>query len=214
VFFVGFRADIDANWSFPDITHTFDALLSDQWITFEYWDRHKIAKKNRPKQPQRFEKRIEKLRKSNEKPYTNFRPWLTIRDALIGLPDPRTESNGNFFFNHQFQPGARVYPGHTGSPMDLPAKALKAGDHGVPGGENMMVLPDGNVRYFTVREAARVQTFPDGYIFHGAWSETMRQLGNAVPVKLSHAVAASVAEKLLAQEQNDLEKLIKTLGQE
>jgi DNA (cytosine-5)-methyltransferase 1 len=53
------------------------------------------------------------------------------------------------------------------------------------------------VRYFSVREAARIQTFPDGYIFHGSWTETMRQLGNAVPVMLARVVAASVAESLV-----------------
>jgi DNA (cytosine-5)-methyltransferase 1 len=62
----------------------------------------------------------------------------------------------------------------------------------------MMVKPDGSVRYFTERESARLQTFPDGYIFHGAWSEVMRQLGNAVPVTLAEVVACSVAESLAA----------------
>jgi DNA (cytosine-5)-methyltransferase 1 len=74
---------------------------------------------------------------------------------------------------------------------------LKAGDHGVPGGENMLVRLDGSVRYFSIRESARLQTFPDGYVFHGSWTESMRQLGNAVPVLLAQTVAASVAEKLL-----------------
>lgn len=41
-----------------------------------------------------------------------------------------------------------------------------------------------------------MQTFLDGYVFHGAWSEIMRQLGNAVPVKLAHVVASSVAVRL------------------
>ena len=53
------------------------------------------------------------------------------------------------------------------------------------------------MRYLTVREAARIQTFPDGYHFHGSWTETMRQLGNAVPVMLGRVVAASVAESLI-----------------
>jgi DNA (cytosine-5)-methyltransferase 1 len=79
----------------------------------------------------------------------------------------------------------------------MPAKTLKAGDHGVPGGENMMVRENGELRYFSVRESARLQTFPDGFVFHGSWTETMRQLGNAVPVALAHFVAASVAEKLI-----------------
>jgi DNA (cytosine-5)-methyltransferase 1 len=77
--------------------------------------------------------------------------------------------------------------------LDEPAKALKAGDHGVPGGENMMIHPNGQVRYFTVRESARLQTFPDNYLFPGSWTESMRQLGNAVPVQLAGVVASSVA---------------------
>lgn len=100
-----------------------------------------------------------------------------------------------------------MYSGHTGSLLDMPAKTLKAGDHGVPGGENMMVLDDGQVRYFSVRESARLQTFPDGYVFHGSWTETMRQLGNAVPVALGRQVAASVAMRLAESEFRKLANL-------
>ena len=60
------------------------------------------------------------------------------------------------------------------SPLDLPAKALKAGDHGVPGGENMMVREDGAVCYFTMREAARLVGLPDDYEFPRSWTESMR----------------------------------------
>jgi DNA (cytosine-5)-methyltransferase 1 len=60
----------------------------------------------------------------------------------------------------------------------------------------MILFPNGEVRYYSVREAARVQTFPDSWIFTGAWSEAMRQLGNAVPVKLAQMVAKSVAVEL------------------
>jgi DNA (cytosine-5)-methyltransferase 1 len=80
--------------------------------------------------------------------------------------------------------------------MDEPAKTLKAGVHGVPGGENMLLKPDGSVRYFTVRESARLQTFPDDFVFHGSWTESMRQLGNAVPVDLAYFVASDVARHL------------------
>lgn len=86
-----------------------------------------------------------------------------------------------------------AYPGHTGSELDKPSKTIKAGVHGVPGGENMIRFPDGSLRYMTVREAAHAQTFPDGYEFTGAWSEGMRQIGNAVPVELARVAAASVA---------------------
>ena len=57
----------------------------------------------------------------------------------------------------------------------------------------MFRYQEGSLRYMTVREAARVQTFPDGYEVCGAWSEGMRQIGNAVPVELARTVAASVA---------------------
>lgn len=194
VFIVGFRADLGIEWSFPRPTHTFDSLLHSQWISGDYWERHKIAKKERPSLPKKLAARVRAF--SSELFPPADQPWRTVRDALIDIPDPCRPSNAPHFLNHNFQDGARVYPGHTGSPLDLPAKTLKAGDHGVPGGENMMILDDGRVRYFTVRESARLQTFPDGYIFHGSWTETMRQLGNAVPVTLGRRVASSVAEKL------------------
>lgn len=193
VFIVGFRSDLPVGWSFPRETHALDALLHDQWVTGEYWDRHKVAKRLRPSPPTIHSTTIARLKGLGLLP--TRAPWRTVRDALAGLTDPeKTEGDA---LSHRFQGGARVYPGHTGSPLDLPAKTLKAGGHGVPGGENMLVRADGSVRYFTVRESARLQTFPDGYALHGSWTEAMRQLGNAVPVALGRIVAASVAEHLL-----------------
>lgn len=196
VFLIGFRSDLSVEWAFPEPTHSEDALLRDQWVTGEYWDRHRIAKHSRPEPPQRLAPRIAQLRDGEMFPRL---PWATVRDALTGLPDPERPGQ-NQIANHVFNPGARSYAGHTGSPLDEPGKTLKAGDHGVPGGENMLLRPDGSVRYFTVREAARLQTFPDDYIFQGSWSETMRQLGNAVPVRLAQVIAASVASTLRATE--------------
>jgi DNA (cytosine-5)-methyltransferase 1 len=196
VFIVGFRKDQSVQWHHPAETHSQDELLYSQWISGEYWDRHEVSKKSRGEAPSRLKGRLDALRGRNFR--SDLLPWRTVRDALQGLPEPDAKGRETpGVLNHSLQPGARSYVGHTGSPIDWPSKALKAGDHGVPGGENMMVLPDGSVRYFTVREAARLQGFPDGYVFHGAWSETMRQLGNAVPVMLAQAVASSVVQKLL-----------------
>ncbi|WP_122574981.1 DNA cytosine methyltransferase [Pseudomonas viridiflava] len=193
VFFVGFREDVHRAWTFPEQTHSADALLYDQWVSGEYWDRHRVAKRNRPEFPIRSTKKIESLK--DEILVNRLSPWSTVRDAISDLPDP--ELNPHISVQaHRFQPGARSYPGHTGSPMDEPAKALKAGDHGVPGGENMLRRPDGTIRYFTVRECARIQTFPDEFIFEGSWGEIMRQLGNAVPVRLARTVADRVCEQL------------------
>lgn len=194
VFMVGFRSDIDARWSFPAETHSLDALLHDQWVSGIYWDRHGVHPSQRPTPAKTTLPLIASLRGLGLLP--TKAPWGTVRDALAGLPDPGEA--GAHVLNHRLQPGARVYPGHTGSPLDQPAKTLKAGGHGVPGGENMLVRTDGSVRYFSVRESARLQTFPDNYALHGAWGEAMRQLGNAVPVRLGQAVATSVAEHLMA----------------
>lgn len=192
VFLVGFRSDVCAEWSFPEETHSFDALLHAQWVTGEYWDRHGLAASDRPEQPEKLKGRIARVAKEGP---GLLRPWRTVRDALVGLPEPTTYGDPHIL-NHVLQVGAKSYPGHTGSPLDMPAKTLKAGDHGVPGGENMLRYPDGTVRYFTVRESARLQTFPDRYELHGSWTEAMRQLGNAVPVLLAQIVASSLSEHL------------------
>jgi DNA (cytosine-5)-methyltransferase 1 len=149
VVFVGFRDDLGIEWTFPKETHSLDALLWDQ-LRGDYWDRHKVPKKERITST-RTKKRAKQLSK---------RPseigWKTVRDALVGLPSPQSPDSIHFL-NHRFQAGARTYPGHTGSPLDEPAKTLKAGVHGVPGGENMLSLPDGSVRYFTVRNHEAVR---------------------------------------------------------
>jgi len=95
-----------------------------------------------------------------------------------------------------FKKGAHSYPGHTGSDFDWPAKTIKADDHGVPGGENMIRYADGCVRYFSVFEAKRIQTFSDDFVIKGAWGEAMRQIGNAVPVKLAEVIGNQLSEIL------------------
>lgn len=195
IFIVGFRSDLGMEWTFPAPTHSEDALLWNKWRSGSYWGEHEVSRKARPSEGP-GKARAERLRQEP----VGMKAWRTVRDAFKGLPDPEYHPEAALAFpDHRYIPGARSYPGHTGSPLDEPAKTLKAGDHGVPGGENMLRRPDGSIRYFSVRESARLQTFPENYVFHGAWSETMRQLGNAVPVSLAEAVAGSVAKQLLQQ---------------
>lgn len=189
VFIVGFRNDLAIEWSFPKATHSKDALLWDQCVTGRYWDRLAVPKSDRPLTDLMSSKVSGQLNSKYGLFEPEEKPWVTVRETIGDLPCPK---NNNEYNNHQFRDGAKSYPGHTGSPIDEPSKALKAGDHGVPGGENMIRFNDGSIRYLTVREAARVQTFPDDYHISGVWSECMRQIGNAVPVKLAEVVASSV----------------------
>ncbi|EQD49834.1 DNA-cytosine methyltransferase, partial [mine drainage metagenome] len=177
VIIAGLRRDLGVKLSPLTPTHSHERLLWDQWVTGDYWRRHGLDMPGDEAVEKRFRAAIGRLRAPGATKPAG-RPWVTVRDALQGLDEPNGHNN------HVFQDGARAYPGHTGSSLDLPAKALKAGGHGVPGGENMMVLDDGSVRYFTTREAARLQGLPDTYEFPRSWSESMRQLGNAVPTQL------------------------------
>lgn len=178
----------------PPPTHSLDALLYDQWVTGEYWERHEVPSRRRPAPPTKWEGRIKAIGEGKQP--VHGRPWVTVRDALDSLPEPVTSELDGGPLNHRLVLGARVYHGHTGSSLDLPAKVLKAGWHGVPGGENMLAYPDGAVRYFTIRECARLQTFPDDYFFTGGWKAMTRQVGNAVPVLMCRRVTEAVRRYL------------------
>lgn len=57
-------------------------------------------------------------------------------------------------------------------------------------------------RPLTVREYARIQTFPDDWKFAGTLSSQYKQIGNAVPVNLAYAIGRSLVRLL-----NDMERL-------
>jgi DNA (cytosine-5)-methyltransferase 1 len=190
---VGVRADLGIDWNLPSPSHSREALIWDQFVSGEYWRRHLVPLRSRTA-PSGSDCRLAQHLDDLFLGPTG-KPWTTVRDVIANLPEPRAENDGGIQ-NHRLQLGARAYAGHTGSPLDEPAKALKAGDHGVPGGENMLARADGSVRYFTVRESARLQGFPDDFVFPGSWTETMRQLGNAVPVPIATAMAMSIGVAL------------------
>ena len=54
-----------------------------------------------------------------------------------------------------------------------------------------------NVRSITIREAARLQSFPDDFYFEGSRSAAFKQIGNAVPVVLAHKIAEELKKQLL-----------------
>ncbi|MFN8636010.1 MAG: DNA cytosine methyltransferase [Chloroflexota bacterium] len=197
VFIVGYRRDLDLCPRLPSGSHSEDALLFAQWVDKSYWAENRVTEAEIPEIPANVATRVARLRFLG-KPAEHR--WRTLRDAINH--DPSTDQwcpleepprDGHpAFQQHRLIEGARVYEGHTGNDLDRPAKTIKAGDHGNPGGEHVLVRPGHEHRYLSIRECARVQTFPDSYHFTGSRSECMRQLGNAVPVLLGRRLAEAV----------------------
>ena len=193
VVIVGVRSNVATDWTFPRPTHSRDALLWSKFISRDYWGRHNVPA---PLPSPRDTRIIDRLRRSNTLVPPSGKPWLTVRDAIADLSEPATETEP--IAGHRLRLGARSYKKHTGSTWDEPAKALKAGAHGVPGGENMLDFGDGAVRYFTLREMARLQGFPDKFDIGEGWKGPVRQLGNAVPVQVGERLGTWMAGLLRA----------------
>lgn len=186
--FIGIASEFGDRWEFPAPTHSEEALAWTKHVDSSYWKRHD-ARPIRKAASETEARSLKRLLATKKKP--TERPWVTVRDVIADLPAPSKREHVPGHWQH---PGARTYANHTGSQLDEPAKALKAGDHGVPGGENMLADTHGNGRYFTVREMARLQGFPDDFVFTGAWIAATRQLGNAVPTTVAEYMAQTVAK--------------------
>ncbi|HLO60967.1 MAG TPA: DNA cytosine methyltransferase [Bacteroidales bacterium] len=84
---------------------------------------------------------------------------------------------------------------------DRPARTLTCRNlAGATGDMHRVRLPDGRRRRLSVREAARLQSFPDWFVFHGNESQQFNQIGNAVPPYLAYQLALSLKECYHSQE--------------
>src|SRR6185503_18845186 len=78
---------------------------------------------------------------------------------------------------------------------ELPARTLMA--HLGKDGYSHIHYDDNQARTISVREAARLQSFPDGFQFCGTMNPAFRQIGNAVPPLMAKALASEVRRALL-----------------
>lgn len=115
--------------------------------------------------------------------------WKTTGEALEGLPLDYSDE----IPNHQGTSHKVKINGHLGNRATNPNKPSPTivGRGGGTGGPVIIPHPKGH-RRMTVRETARLQSFPDDFIFEGAVSSQYRQIGNAVPWLLAYNVAKMI----------------------
>jgi DNA (cytosine-5)-methyltransferase 1 len=192
VFLIAIRHDVAGHdtWTGVPRTHHKDALIYDQWVDSIYWSQHDLPQ---PPIPDKLRNQIERLKRQGR---PEAERWRTLRDVLHDFPEPVDGQDHPTIANHFGIPGARAYKKHTGSPYDWPSKTIKAGVHGVCGGEGMIRYPDGRLRYLTIREAALMQGFPLEYEFPGTRSRVMEVIGNAVAVPVAHAIGNLLSQML------------------
>lgn len=81
--------------------------------------------------------------------------------------------------------------------LDRPARTVTCRNlAGATGDMQRVALPDGRRRRLTVREGARLQSFPDWFEFEGKEGSRYKQIGNAVPPLLAHAMAGAIRDYL------------------
>lgn len=112
--------------------------------------------------------------------------YVTLRDSIGDLPEPYTEEgekiNNHYGTKHKVK--INGYMGNRALPWDKPGPTM-VGRGGGTGGPVIAVHPNLN-RRFTVRETARIQSFPDDFKFYGSISSQFRQIGNAVAVNFAY----------------------------
>jgi DNA (cytosine-5)-methyltransferase 1 len=119
-----------------------------------------------------------------------LQPYVTIKEAIQNIP--RNAPDHSLF-------GTAFQNGLTRAPYDenTLAKTITCG-----GGEKNY-HPSG-LRRFTVRELARMQTFPDEYPFSSAYAK--KQIGNAVPPRLAEVMYRAAIQSL--QETDERESVL------
>lgn len=125
-------------------------------------------------------------RKNNERDVERYRVMAQNNWNFLQLlekrPDLGHEKKRVFFNSYKVQW------------WDMPAKTIIA--HLYKDG-NQFIHPDYmQGRSITVREAARLQSFPDDFIFEGSRTEQFKQIGNAVPPLLAEAIAKAIKQNL------------------
>ncbi len=132
----------------------------------QYPEAHEMAQKL-------FRERLVELAKCGDAPLPNTKAWRELYASFVPPYDP-----------HKFPNKWRKME------PDLPCRTLMA--HLGKDCYSHIHYDSQQARTISVREAARLQSFPDGFVFCGTMNPALRQIGNAVPPLLAAAVAKHV----------------------
>lgn len=121
------------------------------------------------------------------KPILDKTNWVTLGQAIGDLENKKSGEVSNHFWSR-----AKLFKGSQGNTTVSPDKI----------GPTMRAEHHGNIEYhwsgrrLSAREAARIQSFPDNFIFLPSTSAAYRQIGNAVPPVMAWHVATAVQKYL------------------
>lgn len=125
-----------------------------------------------------FKKRLAEIEKDKKRTIEDESvEWHQLRDSIVPPYDPGK-------FPNKWRK----------MESDAPCRTLMA--HLGKDGYSHIHYDSRQARTISVREAARLQSFPDGFIFCGTMNPAFQQIGNAVPPLLSKAIAQALTEQL------------------
>jgi len=125
----------------------------------------------------------------------DIKPYVTLGEVIQDLPE---EQDASYKIPNHTGTSHKVringYIGNRKTNPNQPSPTI-VGRGGGTGGPVIIPHPNGK-RRLTVRECARLQSFPDDFVFYGSNSSCYRQIGNAVPWLLAYNVAKNIPKDL------------------
>jgi DNA (cytosine-5)-methyltransferase 1 len=138
----------------------------------QYPEMHRRAMK-------RFNAEVERRLALGEHLAAGSKSWLALKASTVPPYDPTK-------FPNKWR---KLEP-------DLPARTLTA--HMGKDTYSHIHYDSDQARTISVREAARLQSFPDGFVFNGSMNAAFRQIGNAVPPLMGRAISETLMKALRA----------------
>jgi DNA (cytosine-5)-methyltransferase 1 len=127
-----------------------------------------------------FQEKLSELHKKGDAPKEGSKSWYDLRNSIVPPYDAGK-------FPNKWR---KIEP-------DKPARTLMA--HLGKDSYSHIHYDSEQARTISVREAARLQSFPDGFIFSGAMNAAFRQIGNAVPPLMAKALACEILSVLIRE---------------